>query len=212
MGISKKTIITGATTGIAALALGVFTLVPALAQEGQGGFMERVSEVLGVETQDLEEAITVVRTEDIDQMVTDGKITEEEAADLKANMEERGVGFGFMGKDHQGRLQFGSHEEVAEFLGLESDELRGMHDEGLTLAEIADKQGKTREELISFLQYQMEERLNEAVENGDMDQDKADEIYETSEEHINERIDSLRSEGRGERGMGSRGMGFAQGS
>jgi len=79
-------------------------------------------------------------------------------------------------------------ETTAEFLGMEVDDLAAQLRGGSTLAEIA---GEQADELIEVLIAEAEEHLAQAVEDGKLTQEEADEKLEG----ISDRITSFVEEG-----------------
>lgn len=79
-------------------------------------------------------------------------------------------------------------DAVTELLGLDAetvrDELRG----GLTLAELAEANGVSTDTLVETLVAEASERLDVAVENGRIDEDKAAEFEANLEEQITKRV------------------------
>lgn len=79
-------------------------------------------------------------------------------------------------------------DAVTELLGLDAetvrDELRG----GMTLAELAEANGVSTETLVDTLVAEASERLDVAVENGRIDQERADEFEANLEERVTERV------------------------
>lgn len=148
----------------------------------------------GVAVEDLEAALVEAANERIDRALAAERIDADRAAELKAEVDDRiaemitrtpGDGFGHPHRRHHG---FGGGE-VAEFLGMTTDELRAALSEGQTLAEVAEAQGVSEDDLVAYLLEQLEERLDQAVENGRLDADDVDEkladAADRIEEHIN---------------------------
>ncbi len=99
---------------------------------------------------------------------------------------------------------------VAEFLGMEVDDFREALQEFDTLADLAAANGSSGTELISFLVGQAEERLDQAVADGKIEQAEADEKLAEVTEKITEMVNSEIPEDagqRGGRGQGRRGPG-----
>jgi uncharacterized protein YidB (DUF937 family) len=81
---------------------------------------------------------------------------------------------------------------VAELLGLDAQELRQQVRDGATLAEIATAQGVEPQAVIDELVAELTERLDNAVENGRIDQAEADEKLAEAEAKITEMVNSGR--------------------
>lgn len=122
-------------------------------------------------------------------LVEDGTITQAQADAVAAALAE---GFGPGGGRGPGGAGFGFRvvSKVAEFLGLSAEEMRAALQEYDTLAEIAAANGSSGEALVAHLVSALEEHLAEAVENGRMTQERADEILANAEEHLTEVVNA----------------------
>ena len=86
--------------------------------------------------------------------------------------------------------QFGDLEAAAKYLELTEDELREqLRDDGRTLAEIAEAQGKPVAGLVQAMVDEASERLDRAVADGRLTRKRADEIRERLEERITDLVD-----------------------
>ncbi len=172
----KKLII--ATTAGALTLTGLAVAVPALADPAGPGVagssaVERIKEALS-------------------GLVTDGSITEEQADEVAATLGEAGLG---RGGHHGGRFDLAA---AATALGMSEDELRtALEEEGATLAQVAEDQGVEVGTLVDALVQAAEEHVAEAVEDGRLTQEQADERLADLAERIPERVTST--------GLGSRG-------
>ena len=97
-----------------------------------------------------------------------------------------------------------------ELLGIEGQELRQELQSGKSLAEVAEANGVSSDELVSAIVAEINERTDEAVEAGRVDADKAAERLANAEERVAELItktvDDLPERGQdGERGGHRRG-------
>ena len=179
----------------------------------------------GVALEDLKAAILDSAQERLDQAVLDGKIDQERADVVSARMaegidehlnrtfdgERRGP-FGHRhGANGHGMNDRGENAaELAEFLGLTTEEIREAREDGQTMAEIAAEQGISEEALVDFLVGQVQERLDGAVESGKIDADKVDAMLAAIEERIEERVNAEEL-GRGGAGKGGFGHGHRHG-
>jgi len=173
----------------------------------------------GVPVEDLTAALVGAAEERIDQAVSAGNLDEERAEEIKAELAERidehvnRVHDGSTGPRGNGHWhRHGKHghgaEAVAEFLGMTTDELRAAHEDGQTLAEIAQAQGVSEDELVNFLLSKLQDRLDTAAENGRIDADQVDQILGEAETRIEEHINGEGDgEGRFGRGHGHRRFG-----
>jgi len=177
-------------------------------------FVSRLAEKLGITQEELEAAIDETQLDIVDDAVADEKLTEERAAELRERIESgegpgrfRGFGKGFaMG--HAFRGDGASLDEVAELIGLTLDEIKQALEDGQSLAQVAEANGVSAEELTSTLLAGIEERVAQGVEDGKIDQAKADEILANAAERIEEMVNR---EGLPEKRMPRGGEGFFPG-
>jgi uncharacterized protein YidB (DUF937 family) len=88
-------------------------------------------------------------------------------------------------------------EALTDLLGIDGEELRTQLRDGATLAEIAQAQGVDVQEVIDELVAEVTERVDNAVENGRIDQAEADEKLAEAEARITDMVNNGRPE-RGE--------------
>ncbi len=197
-----------------------------------GKTLAEMAEDQGMSSDELSAALVDSITAAIEQAVEDGKIdaadAEEKLAEVEAKVEElinkdpadfptrgdhadRADRGGRMGQRGFGALRGGS-EDVQELLGLSAEEIRTAMVDGSSLADLAEQQGVTVEELSDVLVSGIEEQIDQAVEDGKIDADRADEIKDGVDEKIeamiNAEFDGFRG-GRGGHGHhgGKRGFG-----
>jgi len=180
-----------------------------MAQSGDEGgtasFLDRVAQKLGIETPKLEQALTDARSDEIDQAVTDGDLTQEQADRLKTRLDAMpdgafggGFGFGTHGPDkalgfggrHHGLGLGAAPEKLAGFLGITVNQLGvELRATDATLANVAEAHGKSREELKAFIEGEAKTKLGEAVAVGDLTQERADEVLTKLGERLDNMID-----------------------
>ena len=131
--------------------------------------------------------------EKLQSLVDDGTITADQA---EAVAEVLADGFRRGGRGHNGP----NRGAIAEFLGMEVDDFREALQEYDTLADLAAANGSSGSELISFLVGQAEERLDQAVADGKIDQAEADEKLAEVTEKITEMVNREIPEDAGQRG------------
>ena len=90
-------------------------------------------------------------------------------------------------------------EALADTLGISVEDLTAAREAGQTPAEIAEENGVSRDELVSSLVAERQASLDQAVADGDLTQEEADEKAADLEEHVNAFVDG---EGHGPRGPG----------
>lgn len=116
-----------------------------------------------------------------------------------------GVKMGQTIRDAGGRLV----DIVAELTGLTVDEVRAARAEGTSIADIAEANGASSDEVVDAALKLRKEVLDAKVAEGTITQEQADEAYERMSERIEERVTSTET-GRGGFGPG-RGVGGGRG-
>lgn len=95
-------------------------------------------------------------------------------------------------------------ETAAETIGITTDELRSELEAGKSIAQVAQEHNVSTETLTGALQKEIDEKLADAVADGDLTQAEADEKRADAAERITEMINQ---EGLPEPGHGPRGHG-----
>ena len=169
----RKKLIIASTAGVLTLG-GLGIAVPALADTGasSGSAVDRITEALS-------------------GLVSDGSITQEQADEVASTLDEAGIGHG--GGHRGGGLDLSA---AATALGMTEDELRtALEADGTTLAEVAEQQGVEVDTLVDALVTAQQERIAQAVEDGDLTQEQADERLADLEERVTDRVNSARPDG-----------------
>ncbi|QCT01319.1 hypothetical protein E6C60_0596 [Paenibacillus algicola] len=139
-----------------------------------GKTLNEIADGQGVAREDLLAKLTAAFTEQIDTRQSEGKLTEEQAAQQKEQLSERvatmvdQAGFaqdkGEAGRGHgKGGFKFGSLTKAADILGMTEEELKAGLKEGKSLAELAEAKGISESQLIEQLKEQMTEPLQKWV-------------------------------------------------
>jgi len=171
-------------------------------------FLDNLAEQLGISRERLDQALSQAALDVVDQAVADGRITQEEADRIQEAIESGEFPF-FFGRHGFGH-GFGHHgfgpglgcpgvaaDELAGFLGISVDDLRAARAEGQSLAQIAEANSKTRDELKSYLLSRVGERLDQAVADGKITQEQADQKLEDFSARLDDLIDSTGGPGFG---------------
>jgi hypothetical protein len=205
---TKKKLAAGAVA-VAALAGGGAAIAAEglTTSEDQQAIIDDAAKKLGVEPDALENALEDALAERLDAAVAAGRLTEEQAAELKERLEDGTLPlFGGRGLGHHG---FGLHgpaslDAAAEFLGLTQAELRTQLEDGKSLADVAEAEEKSVAGLKAALLAAAKEELAEAVEAGRLTDAQRDEVLERFEDRLD---DVVNRTGFGPRG-GPRAAGF----
>ena len=177
-------------------------------------YLDSVAEHLGVSTDELKDALKAAAADQVDAALEEGRLTQEEADALKERIES-GETPPFFGPFLAPRFdQFpdrplvpGPHffeaklSTAAEYLGLSEDEVRERLEAGSTLAEVAEAEDKSVDGLEQALLEAARERIDQAVEDGDLTQEQAERLLEGLEERIDHFVEHASLHFHGEPGV-----------
>lgn len=150
-----------------------------------------ISSEHGVSEEALKDFIKNQMTQHLDKAVVDGKIAQDKADQMKSNMDERinkMINAKAPMQDGNHRMAKFDHKELLALLKMDVDTLKTEMKSGKTLAEIAGEQGVSEQALKDVIKQQMTQRLDKAVENGKIPQDKAVAIKANMDERIDKMI------------------------
>jgi hypothetical protein len=168
-------------------------------QSDSKAVIEDAAKQLGVEPEELSDALRQALENRLDEAVEDGRLTEEQADRLKERLQAedfplfRGPGLvpprGLevpmlprLGR-HNPRL-FAVLDAAADYLDLTEDELRAQLRDGKTLAEIARDEGKSVDGLVDALVAEKTKRLDDAVEDGRLTKAERDDLVKGLRERV----------------------------
>ncbi|SDD24229.1 hypothetical protein SAMN05660690_3756 [Geodermatophilus telluris] len=167
----RKKIVLAATAGVLALT-GLGLAVPAMADEEETGTTEATT---------AEDRIR----DALSGLVDDGSISQEQADEVATTLSDAGLG----GHGGHGWFRGFDLSVAAETLGLSEDDLRtALEADGASLASVAADQGVAVEDLVAALTAAAREHLDEAVADGRLTQEQADERAADIEGWITERV------------------------
>ena len=158
-------------------------------------FFDSVAKHLGISSEELEDATRAAAIDQVDAALAEGKITEEQAERMKEGIEsaETPPFFGprFFG-EHRG---FGLHapgdqlSAAADYLGLSVAELRERLRDGQSLADVTKAEDKSVEGLEQAMIDAVKKNLDEAVSEGNLTREQADDILERIEARIDDIVE-----------------------
>jgi hypothetical protein len=198
--MSRHTKIKVAALAAAALALaialgaaGAIAASRALsADEDAQAVIDDAAGQLGVEPGELSDALRQALMNRIDEAVEDGRLSEEEGERLKERIDsdETPLFFGGLGMHGHGGpgLHLTSLDAAATYLGVSEAELEERLRNGDTLAEVAEDEGKSVDGLVQALVDSASGRIDEAVEAGRLDEERAEELKAELEERITDAV------------------------
>lgn len=144
---------------------------------------------LGVEPDELSDALKQALKNRVDEAIEAGRLTEEQGAELKERIDSDDYPLLFGGRGLHGGPGFERHahfrglEAAATYLGMTEAELwDALHDS--TLAEIAREQGKTVDGLVKAIVADKTKRIDEAVANGRLTDEQGSDLKARLTEHV----------------------------
>jgi polyhydroxyalkanoate synthesis regulator phasin len=195
MSKSKRTI----AVAVAALAVAGGGGAAIAASQGSSAspeaFFDSLAEHLGISTEELEDAARAAATDQVDAALEEGRITQEEAERLKERIQQGDAPFLFgpplLGGPHHhgGAFLAMKFDAAAEYLGLTNAELRERLEDGQSLAEIARAEDKSVDGLKQALLDDAKARLDQAVEDGELTRERANEMLERLRGRIDEVVE-----------------------
>ncbi|MCP5026982.1 MAG: hypothetical protein GY929_11930 [Actinomycetia bacterium] len=142
----------------------------------------------------------------LDRMVEDGVIDQATADDITEWIEAEKA-------EHQAEREAQRAERldtVAGYIGISADTLQTAFEDGQTLADIAEANGKDVDELINELVVDAKAEIEERATENDIPEERVEEMLEDVEERVEARVNGERPEGR--RGHGGGGFGAPGGA
>jgi hypothetical protein len=186
--------------GVAALVaiLGVAVVgTAAYAQDGDASwpfdfgqrFKEAVAGILGISVDEYEAAVDQAQGQVLDQAVTEGWLTEDQAAQMQERMDQgfgtRGWDKGFM--EPKGFIGHGGSSILsvaADELDMSVQDLVSELRDGKTIADLAGEKDIDPQAITDAYLAKLEESLNQAVEDGKLTQTRADWQLEQARENV----------------------------
>jgi hypothetical protein len=158
--------------------------------------IEDAAKQLGVEPEELSDALKQALENRLDEAVEDGRLTEKQAERLKERLQTddfplfRGPGFGpALPRFHRhGPRLFAALDAAADYLDVPEGELRERLREGETLAEIARDERKSVDGLVDALVAGKTKRLDDAVEEDRLTKAQRDRIVANLREHVTDLV------------------------
>ena len=178
--------IAGGTAALAAVlgggaAVAATQLSPA---EESDAIVADAAEQLGVEAAELDAALTQALENRVDAALAAGRITEEQATEMKERIDAGDVPLVGAEPGHRGHHGFVDFAAAADFLGVTEAELQERLRDGDTLAEVAQAEGKTAAGLVDALVAAAKADLAEKVAEGRLTEAQRSSILEELEARV----------------------------
>src|SRR5262245_37399086 len=157
------------------------------------GFLARVAGHLGISTQKLEDATKAAAIDQVNADLEAGRITKEQADELKAQIEKGDVPPLLFGGPRRfgdfGHMPFGAHGHLsaaADYLGLTVPQLFQKLANGRSLADVAKAQDKSVDGLKKAIVDGAKKDLDQAVENGFLTEAQAKEALSALQSRLDD--------------------------
>ena len=154
------------------------------------------AEQLGVEPSELTAALREALANRVDAAVEDGRLTEEQGAELKERIESGEVplvGLGGPRLEHRmGPHHVRDLDAAASYLGISEANLMTALEDGKTLAEVAQERGKSVDGLVDALVEAANADLAAAVDAGRLTDAQRDSIASGLKERITSLVNGER--------------------
>ena len=184
--------------GIIRQTVGLLGLEPEVivAQLREGHTLAEIAEAQGVTLDELVNAITADAHEKLAEAVASGRLSQEEADERLERMRDQVTrvvinarGPALLGQLQPPQNRIAQHlrgiiKQTVGLLGLEPEAIVAQLRAGHTLAEIAEAQGVTLDELVNAITADAHEKLAEAVASGRLSQEEADERLERMRDQV----------------------------
>lgn len=161
-----------------------------------GTTLAEVAVEQGMSVEELTAALSANVESRVAEALADGKITQEKADEILANSAERIDRLinrshergqqGDRGERMERRAE--AREAMAEFLGLSVDDMKEAYQDGSTLGEIAEDQGISIDDLTTFMTDYANAQIDEALADGTITEERAEQFRENLAERIENRI------------------------
>lgn len=195
--LTSKKVVAATVAGLA-VAGGGAAIAASQNDSPASSFLDSVAKHLGISSQELEDAAKAAAVDEVNQALEDGRITAEQAEELKTRIEAGDFPglflpglFGVRGEVMPAGP--GAHfflddklSAAAEYLGLSQAELRRELCDGKSLADIAEAEGKSVDGLQEAILDGARSALDQAVAGEQLTQEVADALYRRLEASIDE--------------------------
>jgi len=145
------------------------------------GFVSDVARHLGVPERKLKAAITQARLDHVQELLGSGRITKEQAAEMRQRIQS---GAPMLGVHHHLGPASSMLQDAATYLGIAPQDLLAQLAQGKTAADVATAQGKTPQALEQALRDASHQRIAALVQQGHLTPSRAARV----QAHLQERI------------------------
>jgi polyhydroxyalkanoate synthesis regulator phasin len=152
------------------------------------GFLNQLAQNLNIDRPTLDNALKTTAKQQVDQAVAAGRMTQDQANQIKQRIDSGHAAFGFGGLARRGRggeqatgaRACGSslRDAVTNALGISAGDLQQARSSGQTIAQIAQAHGKTEQDLRNATETAAKSCLDQQVQAGSMTQDQEQRILQ----------------------------------
>ena len=163
-------------------------------------FKEALAGILGISVDEYTAAVDKAEQQVVDQAVSEGWLTEKQAAELQSRLDQApagpglgvgmDMGFGKLDKGPGGFAGVSLQSVAAEKLGMELTALQTELQNGKTIADVAKEKGVDTQTIIDAYLTQVKAKLDEKVASGDITQEQADTQLEQAKTSATEKLTS----------------------
>ncbi len=167
-------------------------------------FLDRVAQKLGIDTPKLQQAIKDAGSDQLNQEVANGDLTQQRADKMQQGLNNQvdkgnfgfGRGPGMGGRGFAFGFGFGFNladegQKFADFLGIPLDQLKTeLSADGATLATVAQAHNKTRDQVKTFITGEAKTKLDQAVADQKITQKQEDAALSMLNSHLDQIVDS----------------------
>lgn len=180
-------------------------------EEEKQAFLNDAAQRLDTTPEKLTQALKEAAIARVDAAQRDGRLTEEQANEMKERIRQ-GDGVPFLGGrggpggpgHHGGPGRGAGREAAAEYLGLSKAELHEQLHDGKSLADVAGDRNKPVDGLKDAMEKAIRADVEQAVEDKRLTREQADQILEDLPERLDEKVERTHPRG-GPGGPGGRG-------
>ena len=157
-------------------------------------FKEALAGILGISVDEYDAAVDKAEQQVVDQAVSEGRLTEEQAEELQSRLDRASAGaglgkaFGKMDKGVSGFAGVSLRSVAADKLGMELTDLLTELQNGKTIAALAEEKGVDTQTIVDAYLAQVKEKLDEKVANSDITLAQADSQLEQAKTRATEKL------------------------
>lgn len=181
-------ILGGVATGVALAAANPTTpgntAAPQAFQFGQV-FLDKLADTLGIDRAKLDQAMNAAGNQAVDQALEDGKINQQQADQMRSRIGKNGWPFCGGMRMGSGKMGAGGFmKPLADALGMTPQDLQAALKQGKTVTDLAAAKGLTVAQVQDKVLAGVKSQLDQAVKDGKLTQDKADQAYSQMQQRI----------------------------